>query len=232
METIKYGSRGEAVKVLQKKLNLIEDGIFGKLTLERVLELQRTAGLVDDGVVGPKTWEVIKDIADDQKSESNGLKLKRSVRKIKEIIVHCTASVEGQDMTVEQIRKIHVQHNGWADIGYHYVVYRDGTVHEGRPVDKSGAHVQNRNTYTIGVVYVGGCYYKTDSDGKKILGKDGKYVLGCRDTRTPAQKKSLASLVRELVQMYGLKKSDVRAHYEFANKACPCFNIESFRKEL
>ena len=47
------------------------------------------------------------------------------MRKINEIIVHCSATPEGKDFTVQQIRQWHLQ-RGFSDIGYHYVVYRDG----------------------------------------------------------------------------------------------------------
>lgn len=219
MQTVKLGSRGLTVKVLQKKLNLIEDGIFGKLTLERVLEVQRNAGLVADGVVGPKTWEVLNDVVAPPEAVVLPNGMKRTSRRVSNIILHCTASPEGQNMTVEQIRNIHVKNNGWSDIGYHYVVYLDGTIHEGRSIDKIGAHCENHNTGSIGVVYVGG-----------VVKVDGKLLP--KDTRTPEQKKALVSLVKKLMDMYGLGKGNVHGHYEYANKACPSFNIESFRKEL
>ena len=47
------------------------------------------------------------------------------------IVVHCTGTEEGKDVSVQAIRNYHVNHNGWRDIGYHYVIYRDGTVHDG-----------------------------------------------------------------------------------------------------
>lgn len=219
MQTVKLGSRGLTVKVLQKKLNLIEDGIFGKLTLERVLEVQRNAGLVADGVVGPKTWEVLNDVVAPPEAVVLPNGMKRTSRRVSNIILHCTASPEDQRMTVGQIRNIHVKYNGWSDIGYHYVIYLDGSIHEGRNIDKVGAHCENHNTGSIGVVYVGG-----------VVKVDGKLVP--KDTRTMEQKKALVSLVKKLMDMYGLGKDSVHGHYEYANKACPSFNIESFRKEL
>jgi len=76
---------------------------------------------------------------------------------------------------------------GWKKIGYHYVVYRDGSVHEGRPVNEVGAHVYGHNANSIGVVYVGG------------VAKDGKTA---KDTRTPAQRRALTDLLRKLKKQY------------------------------
>lgn len=55
MTTLKRGSRGEEVKTLQGKLNLIADGIFGPITEEAVKAFQKANGLTADGIVGPKT---------------------------------------------------------------------------------------------------------------------------------------------------------------------------------
>ena len=52
---LKLGSRGNEVKVLQEKLNLKEDGIFGPLTEEAVKDFQRSNGLEVDGIVGANT---------------------------------------------------------------------------------------------------------------------------------------------------------------------------------
>ena len=121
-EILKKGSRGDGVKLLQRTLHLYEDGIFGPLTEEAVKEFQKSHGLVADGIVGAKTWAMLADL----------IGLKKSKRSINEIIVHCTASVEGKHFSVEDIRRWHKQ-RGWSDIGYHYVVYLDGSVHEGQP---------------------------------------------------------------------------------------------------
>ena len=84
------------------------------------------------------------------------------MRLITEIIVHCTATRPewwaGRHMAdkVAEIRRWHVQDRGWKNIGYHYLIDRDGTVAEGRPVDQIGAHVQGKNTGTIGIALFGG----------------------------------------------------------------------------
>ena len=77
------------------------------------------------------------------------------MRTITEIIIHCTATRPDANCTVESIRHYH-KSLGWHDIGYHYVVYPDGSVHAGRPVEEVGAHCPGHNAQSIGIAYVGG----------------------------------------------------------------------------
>lgn len=144
-----------------------------------------------------------------------------SMRRVDEIIVHCTATKEGQDCTVEQVRLWHTmpepQGRGWSDIGYHFLIYLDGTVMAGRPLERAGAHCTGRNLNSIGVCYVGG------------LAKDGKTP---KDTRTPQQKDALLDLLFVLMQNYGVKLENVRCHNEFAAKACPSFTKEQLDREM
>lgn len=191
MTTLKIGSRGNDVKTLQSKLNLIPDGIFGKITEEAVKDFQKKNNLTVDGIVGDSTW--------------NKLNIKNT-RIIKEIIVHCSATPEGKDFTVLDIKKWHLE-RGFSDIGYHYVIYRDGSINKGRDESKIGAHCTGHNSYSIGVCYVGG------------VAKDGKTA---KDTRTDAQKKSLLSLLRNLKMKY--PQASIHSHRDYANKACPSFD--------
>lgn len=136
------------------------------------------------------------------------------MRTINKIIIHCTATAEGKDFTVEDIRRWHVKGNGWKDIGYHFVIYRDGSVHLGRKLEQAGAHTNGYNTNSIGIVYVGGCA----ADGKTA-----------KDTRTPEQKRALLSLVKELKHQY--PDATIHGHREFDNKACPSFDVRKWVKE-
>jgi N-acetylmuramoyl-L-alanine amidase len=98
------------------------------------------------------------------------------MRDLKRIILHCTATPEGKHFDVDTIRRWHVKDRGWKDIGYHYVIYLDGSVHEGRPVDQVGAHTSGHNKDSIGIVYVGGCDKKYESKGhfeRSTRGGDG-----------------------------------------------------------
>ena len=133
------------------------------------------------------------------------------MRKITKIIIHCSATPEGSDYTVADIDRWHKQ-RGWKGIGYHYVVYRDGSVHTGRDVEVIGAHCTGQNANSIGICYIGGCA----ADGKTP-----------KDTRTPAQREALRDLVELLKTEY--PNATIHGHHEFADKACPCFNV---RKEF
>lgn len=57
--TLRRGARGEAVKLLQGKLGISDDGIFGVGTEARVRQFQRGKNVVPDGIVGPVTWGLI-----------------------------------------------------------------------------------------------------------------------------------------------------------------------------
>lgn len=129
------------------------------------------------------------------------------MRKITEIIIHCTATPEGKDFAVADIDRWH-RERGWQGIGYHYVIYRDGTVHTGRSVSQPGAHCKGHNAHSIGVCYVGG------------LATDGKTA---KDTRTPQQRTALRRLVADLLMQY--PQAEVHGHSEFAPKACPSFDV-------
>lgn len=189
---LKLGSRGNEVKALQEKLNLKADGIFGPLTEEAVKDFQRSNGLEVDGIVGANTL--------------SKLNLSVNKRTIKELIVHCSATPEGKDYSVDTIRQWHLQ-RGFSDIGYHYVIYRDGSIHIGRDESIIGAHCTGHNTNSIGVCYIGGCA----SDGKTP-----------KDTRTTEQKQSLVKLLKELKTKY--PQASIHGHRDFSSKACPSFD--------
>lgn len=73
--------------------------------------------------------------------------------KWKGIVIHHTAVETAQ--TTAEIRNYHIKHNGWVDIGYHFVIEKDGSVHTGRKLDKVGAHAKGRNSTHIGICVVG-----------------------------------------------------------------------------
>lgn len=130
------------------------------------------------------------------------------MRNINKIIIHCSATPEGRHTTVEEIKRWHIA-RGFTNIGYHYVIYLDGTVHEGRPIEQAGAHTLGHNANSIGICYVGGV----------------DKAMKAKDTRTPAQKAALIKLVKELKLKY--PKATIHGHREFANKACPSFDAKA-----
>lgn len=153
------------------------------------------------------------------------------MRRIDEIIIHCSDSPEGRNDKAEDIRKWHKQ-RGFSDIGYHYVIDLDGTVEKGRPIEQAGAHCTGHNRNSIGICYIGGAYWRdgVNAKGKPIKGKDGKAVLMPKDTRTPAQRIAMKELVAQLREQF--PHATVHGHREFANKACPCFDVETLTEQL
>ena len=208
----KLGSRGAGVKQIQQALHLLPDGIFGPITRDAVIAFQQSHGLIADGIVGPAT--LLKLIPQ---------RLKKSRRTIKEIIVHCTATPEGRNMTVEQIRADH-KAKGWSDIGYHYVIDLNGKVCEGRDVDLIGAHCSagGHNTYSIGVAYVGGVENRPGVPYEQLKAKD---------TRTMIQTAALLRLLMDLVCLYPDAK--IYGHHDFdPHKDCPSFDAKTEYRNL
>ncbi len=138
------------------------------------------------------------------------------MRKINEIVIHATATRPDfmADATpVERLQEVtrwHVETNGWSDIGYHYLIDRGGQLLNGRRVSRAGAHVKGRNANSIGVALFGGF--------------GGVKDQSFQDNFTPEQGETLRRLIDSLQNEYGpgLK---VSGHHEYANKACPCFDV-------
>lgn len=127
------------------------------------------------------------------------------------LVVHCSASKPSQKVDVQVIERWH-RKRGFLKIGYHYVIYRDGSVHKGREESEVGAHVQNHNKGSIGICLVGG------------IAEDGKSEANF----TLDQYASLADLLGELLKRY--PKAEIRGHRDFPGvaKDCPCFDVKQW----
>lgn len=132
------------------------------------------------------------------------------------ITVHCSATSPGSKVNVHTIRRWHVEDNGWSDIGYHYVIERNGSIEDGRPITRQGAHVKGHNQDNIGICLVGG----VDSFGKP------------QDNFTEEQWSSLRYLISHLCGIYGVKEENILGHRDWgAPKACPSFDVKSKLEE-
>ena len=122
------------------------------------------------------------------------------MRDIDKHIIHCSATPNDRQVTVEEIRDWHVNGNGWSDIGYHFVIYRNGDIVAGRPVYKAGAHCLGQNAHSIGTCLIG------------------------NDLFTDEQHHALKSLHNTLNNIYsGLAAF---GHRDFTNaKTCPNFEV-------
>lgn len=149
------------------------------------------------------------------------------MRKITELVLHCSATREGQHVTVADIDRWH-RDRGFKKIGYHYVIYLDGSIHAGRDLEEVGAHVTGHNATTIGICYIGGL----DAAGNP------------RDTRTPEQKAAIVYLLESLREKFPTAR--ICGHRDFSPdkngngkiepneyiKACPCFDAAAEYKNL
>lgn len=149
---------------------------------------------------------------------SSGYRAGRSIRSyflhgpmriITLIIIHCSATPQGVSLSFEDCRRDHIRHRGFSDIGYHFYLTRDGEIHRGRPLEKTGAHCLHHNRHSIGICYEGGL----DAASQPA------------DTRTPAQKASLIALLRELRRLF--PRALIVGHHDLNPvKPCPCFEAE------
>ena len=128
------------------------------------------------------------------------------MRKLKFIVLHCSATNPTQDVGAKEIRQWHKARK-WSDIGYHYVIRLSGKVELGRALQKVGAHVLGWNENSVGVCYVGGM-------------ENGK----AKDTMNEKQQAAFRSIVKTLRAQYG--PLEVYGHNDFTNaKACPSFKV-------
>lgn len=136
------------------------------------------------------------------------------MRAIEYIVIHCSATAEGKEITAADVDKWH-KAKGWDGIGYHFFIKLDGTIELGRRIKQIGSHVAGHNKNSIGICYAGGV--ETDNKTPK-------------DTRTKAQMESMKKLVQDLLVRFPTAK--VVGHRDFAgvNKACPSFEVSEWLK--
>jgi len=142
------------------------------------------------------------------------------MKNINYIIIHSAATPEGREHSLKDINLWHKQ-RGFKDnkgdkmfCGYHFVIQLDGSIEIGRPLTRSGAHTTGKNSKSVGICYIGGC-------DKQMKAKD---------TRTELQKTALENRVKQL--LYDYPNAKVAGHSNFANKACPSFNVKEWCKEI
>jgi len=131
--------------------------------------------------------------------------VEKSSRQINEIVIHCSATIQGHYFDVYDINRWHKE-RGWSGCGYHYIINLDGVISIARDVDYIGAHVKGHNYNSIGICAIGG------------LGEDGKPK---ENSFTKDQIVHLKGLIRELKKLY--PDAEVLGHRDLnPNKSCPC----------
>lgn len=131
------------------------------------------------------------------------------MRRIDEIIIHCSATPYGKDFHASDIDSWH-RERGFKCIGYHYVITLDGQIELGRSESVVGAHCYGHNAHSIGICYIGGL----DDNNSPC------------DTINVAQCDALCKLLKDLHIIYPY--ATIHGHNEFSSKACPCFDVQSF----
>ena len=127
------------------------------------------------------------------------------------IVIHCAATKASMDIGLTEIRKWHVQGNGWRDVGYHYIIRRNGEVELGRSIRDTGAHAAGYNHKSVGLCMVGG------------MAEDNS----AENNFTAQQWTALLDLVKQLKADY--PEADVIGHNEISEKECPSFDVQKWK---
>ena len=117
------------------------------------------------------------------------------------------------DIGLTEIRKWHVQDNGWRDVGYHYIIRRNGEVELGRSIRDTGAHAAGYNHKSVSVCMVGG------------MAEDNS----AENNFTPHQWVALIIEIKKLSEMYPDAK--IIGHNEISEKECPSFDVQKWKAE-
>lgn len=150
------------------------------------------------------------------------------MRSITRLILHCSASLAGIDLTGRDILRMHTNPvsqggRGWHNPGYHYVVRLDGTIDQILPESRIANGVKGYNADSIHICYVGGLLKKDKGEGKSEKSLPAK--LEPANTMTSQQRSSIVHLLHDLRIRY--PTATLHGHNEFAAKACPCFDVRS-----
>ena len=129
------------------------------------------------------------------------------------IVIHCAATKASMDIGLTEIRKWHVQDNGWRDVGYHYIIRRNGEVELGRSNGDTGAHAAGYNHKSVSVCMVGGMAEDNSAEANF----------------TAQQWTALLDLVKQLKSNY--PEADVIGHNEISEKECPSFDVQKWKED-
>ena len=129
------------------------------------------------------------------------------------IVIHCAATKASMNIGLTEIRKWHVQDNGWRDVGYHYIIRRNGEVELGRSIRDTGAHAAGYNHKSVSVCMVGG------------MAEDNS----AENNFTAQQWTALLDLVKQLKSNY--PDADVIGHNEISEKECPSFEVQKWKED-
>lgn len=124
------------------------------------------------------------------------------------VVIHCADTPEDMDIGAEKIREWHTKERGWDDIGYHWVIRRDGTLDPGRPIEMQGAHAVTVNGSSVGIC-----------------------LVGRGDNFTDQQFMTLHNLINTTKDMYGDLEIIGHCDVEPNKPNCPGFDVEQWVKD-
>ena len=131
------------------------------------------------------------------------------------IVVHCSQTPKSMDIGVDKIAEWHIQQNGWEDVGYHWIIKRDGTIESARPEDMKGAHAPAANHRSIAICLIGG----SQDDGK-----------GWENNFTNEQFESLKNKITDIQDRYEI--THIIGHRDVDDrKECPAFDVGEWAKD-
>ena len=147
--------------------------------------------------------------------------------KLKYLVIHCTATPEGREVTGDDIKRWHCSPvseggRGWKQVGYTDFIKLDGTIERLVPNNEDAwcdpweitNGVSGINDVSRHIVYAGG------------LDKKGNP----KDTRTKAQLEAMKQYVLDFMQRF--PDVEIKGHIDFANKDCPCFDVQKWIDEI
>lgn len=152
----------------------------------------------DEEIIGEETFDL-----DDIIVRSTVLEFSKRLhyrKRTDAVIIHHVGNTD-KNINVAAIHRWHKQ-NGWAGIGYHYIIRKDGSIERGRPVDTIGAHTYNQNDNTVGICVV------------------GNFELS---RPTSEQFRAAEKLVGAVCRHYDITPNvkTVRGHKDFCKTTCP-----------
>lgn len=223
METLKLGSKGDAVKRVQAKVGATQDGDFGPKTEALAKEWQKRNKLTVDGIVGPKTWEKMFGLSAEAKAISDSVvycPIEKHItvspnRSIKYIVVHYTAGFSSEAGRAMLTRNVFLNRSASADF-----VVDDETIVQINP------DLKNRSCWAVG-----------DGNGKyDITNKNSISIEMCSTLKpgtsptasnhdgwsiTEAVLNNTIKLIKILMQKFDVPISNVVRHYDASRKSCP-----------
>lgn len=181
---------------------LVDNGLGRANPAPRLMARQSVVPMTNSDVIARTEWTTARP----------NMRLADPMNGVKRITVHHSAVLSGQVQSqadavrmLQSVRNGHIG-NGWADIGYHYIIDPTGRIWEGRPVSLQGAHVKNQNEHNLGVMVMGN--FETERP-------------------TPAALASLDRFVLSQMHRFNVPLSRVFTHRELGPTACPGRSLQA-----